>query len=110
VTSKRSHRHDSTVVYAAMARDFLPLCPSARIRSGREPTTFELVVIPQDRQGSRPDDPAVAAGAGGPSDRVTHERGAHPRSMKMAWEATAWTAVHIVLETLGRLPDASTPL
>jgi hypothetical protein len=37
----------------------------------------------QDRQGPRPHDPPVAAGAGGSGHRVTHERGAHPRSMKM---------------------------
>ncbi len=30
-----------------------------------QPTKFELVIQPQDRQGARPDDPAIRAGAGG---------------------------------------------
>jgi hypothetical protein len=38
-----------------------------------QPTKFELVIQPQDRQGARPHDPAVPAGAGGRSDSVIHE-------------------------------------
>jgi hypothetical protein len=39
-----------------------------------QPTAFELVIKPQDRQGARLDHLAVAAGAGGSGDRGVNRR------------------------------------
>jgi hypothetical protein len=39
-----------------------------------QPTKFEFGHQPQDREGPRPDDPAISAWAGRPGDRVTRTR------------------------------------
>jgi len=43
-------------------------------RQRRRPQGAVTGVQPQDRQGPRPDDPAVAPAAGGPGDRVGQQR------------------------------------
>jgi putative tryptophan/tyrosine transport system substrate-binding protein len=55
-----------------------------KILKGTHPEAFPLPsrYQPQNRQGPRPHDPAVTAGASGSGHRVSHERSAHPRRMK----------------------------
>jgi len=62
-----------------------------------QPTELELIVNLKTAKALVRGDPAVAPAARGSNDQVGHERGAHPRSMKMALSLLGRRPVNVVV-------------